>query len=44
MDMKSTSHRTPPTFLIQHIHDARRIFFAGCSIGKWIDTDGDGSY
>jgi hypothetical protein len=50
---------TPETthFLIQHIHDSRRIFtdgrsfpaevepsFAGYSIGKWIDTDGDGRY
>jgi hypothetical protein len=44
-------------FLIQHIHDSRRIFtdgrdwpkeieptFQGYSIGKWIDTDGDGQY
>jgi hypothetical protein len=44
-------------FLIQHIHDSRRIFtdgrewpntitptFVGYSIGKWIDTDGDGRY
>jgi hypothetical protein len=43
--------------LIQHIHDARRIFtdgrdfpkdedatFAGYSIGKWVDADGDGRY
>jgi hypothetical protein len=50
---------TPETtyFLIQHIHDSRRIFtddrsfpedveplFAGYSIGKWIDSDGDGRY
>jgi hypothetical protein len=44
-------------FLIQHIHDSRRIFtdgrawpktitptFVGYSIGKWIDTDGDGRF
>jgi hypothetical protein len=44
-------------FLIQHIHDSRRIFtdgrdwpkkiapsFVGYSIGRWIDTDGDGRY
>jgi hypothetical protein len=44
-------------FLIQHIHDSRRIFtdgrdwpktiapsFVGYSIGKWIDSDGDGRY
>ena len=44
-------------FLIQHIHDSRRIFtdgrsfpedveplFAGYSVGKWIDTDGDGRF
>jgi len=50
---------TPDTthILMQHIHDARRIFtdgrdwpkdvdptFAGYSIGKWLDTDGDGRY
>jgi hypothetical protein len=50
---------TPETtyFLIQHIHDSRRIFtddrdfpenveplFAGYSVGKWIDSDGDGRY
>jgi hypothetical protein len=50
---------TPETtyFLIQHIHDSRRIFtdgrdfpenveplFAGYSVGKWIDADGDGRY
>jgi hypothetical protein len=52
---------TPETthFLVQHIHDNRRIFtdgrdwpkpeeiepsFLGYSIGKWIDTDGDGRY
>src|SRR6202047_2943523 len=50
---------TPATthILIQHIHDARRIYtdgrdwpkneeptFAGYSIGKWSDTDGDGRY
>jgi hypothetical protein len=52
---------TPDTthFLVQHIHDNRRIFtdgrdwpkpeeiepsFLGYSIGKWIDTDGDGRY
>jgi hypothetical protein len=50
---------TPQTtnFLIQHIHDSRRIFtdgrewpktinptFVGYSIGKWIDTDGDGRF
>jgi hypothetical protein len=44
-------------FLIQHIHDSRRIFtdgrewpktitptFVGYSIGRWLDTDGDGRY
>ena len=44
-------------FLIQHIHDSRRIFtdgrewpktipptFVGYSIGRWIDTDGDGRF
>jgi hypothetical protein len=50
---------TPETtyFLIQHIHDSRRIFtdgrdfpenveplFAGYSVGRWIDADGDGRY
>ena len=52
---------TPDTthFLVQHIHDDRRIFtdgrdwpaqaelepsFLGYSIGRWIDTDGDGRY
>jgi len=50
---------TPTTthYLVQHIHDNRRIFtdgrdwpanieptFLGYSIGKWIDTDGDGRY
>jgi hypothetical protein len=50
---------TPETthYLVQHIHDNRRIFtdgrdwpenfeptFVGYSIGKWIDTDGDGRY
>jgi hypothetical protein len=50
---------TPDTthFLVQHIHDNRRIFtdgrdwpddlepsYLGYSIGKWIDTDGDGRY
>jgi hypothetical protein len=50
---------TPSTthFLVQHIHDNRRIFtdgrdwtaamepsFLGYSIGKWLDTDGDGRY
>ncbi len=44
-------------FLIQHIHDSRRIYtdgrewpatitptFVGYSIGRWLDTDGDGRY
>jgi hypothetical protein len=44
-------------FLIQHIHDSRRIFtdgrdwpnkieptFVGYSIGRWVDSDGDGRY
>jgi hypothetical protein len=44
-------------FLIQHVHDSRRVFtdgrpwpkeieptFAGYSIGKWLDTDGDGRF
>jgi hypothetical protein len=52
---------TPDTthFLVQHIHDNRRIFtdgrdwpaqaelepsFLGYSIGRWVDTDGDGRY
>jgi hypothetical protein len=54
---------TPSTthLLMQHIHDARRIFtdgrdwpenhgrqieptFAGYSIGRWVDEDGDGRY
>jgi hypothetical protein len=50
---------TPDTthYLVQHIHDNRRIFtdgrdwpaeieptFVGYSIGKWVDTDGDGRY
>jgi hypothetical protein len=52
---------TPDTthFLVQHIHDDRRIFtdgrdwpaqaqlepsFLGYSIGRWVDTDGDGRY
>jgi hypothetical protein len=50
---------TPDTvhFLVQHVHDNRRIYtdgrdfpkeiepsFLGYSIGKWVDTDGDGRY
>jgi hypothetical protein len=50
---------TPDTthFLVQHVHDNRRIFtdgrdfpkeiepsFLGYSIGKWVDSDGDGRY
>jgi hypothetical protein len=50
---------TPETthYLVQHIHDNRRIFtdgrdwpaeieptFVGYSIGKWVDTDGDGRF
>jgi hypothetical protein len=50
---------TPDTtyFLVQHVHDNRRIFtdgrdwpaqieptFLGYSIGKWVDTNGDGRY
>jgi hypothetical protein len=50
---------TPDTtyFLVQHVHDDRRIFtdgrdwpaeveptYLGYSIGKWVDTDGDGRY
>jgi len=50
---------TPATvhFLVQHVHDNRRIYtdgrdfpkdiepsFLGYSIGKWVDTDGDGRY